>query len=214
MLIALSTPAFATKNWNEHQIIHKCEGRAVGDEVNFAWIRGQPNLQGTPLWKLTSGTVMYWIEFKSTQEPWPHGGWISSRIIAPEAVAQSNTPPTAPAQSQQPAPPPPPIEAPPPEHRQVREQPASPPVPNNYNFNVPGEPPFDRSACLVTPKLSNAYPVYAQQDADSTPVANINPGDIVCVLSTGEWSHIHFKRGQTFDGWVRGLEIQSTATPY
>jgi hypothetical protein len=146
MLIALSTPAFATKNWNEHQIIHKCERWAVGDETNFAWIRGQPNLQGTPLWKLTSGTVMvwcgnastdrrgidwYWIEFKSTQEPWPHGGWISSRIIAPEAVAQSNTPPTAPAQSQQPAPPPPPIEAPPPEHRQVREQPASPPVPNN-----------------------------------------------------------------------------------
>ena len=98
ILVAMSPPAFATKNWNEHQIIHKCERWVVGDEVNLAWIRGQPNLQGTPLWKLTSGTVMvwcgnastdrsgidwYWIEFKSTQEPWPHGGWISSRIITP-----------------------------------------------------------------------------------------------------------------------------------
>jgi len=156
-----------------------------------------------------SGIDWYWIEFKSTQEPWPHGGWISSRIITPEAVAQSNTT----AQPQQPAPIQPPIEAPPAEHRHVQpEQRAS--VTNNYNLNVPGEPPFDPSACLVTPKLSSAYPVYAQPDANSPPVADINTGDIVCVLSTGEWSHVHFKRGQTFDGWVRGLEIQSTATPY
>jgi hypothetical protein len=33
MLVAMNPPAFAAKNWNEHQIIHKCERWAVGNEV-------------------------------------------------------------------------------------------------------------------------------------------------------------------------------------
>jgi len=33
MLVAMNRPAFAAKNWNEHQIIHKCERWAVGNEV-------------------------------------------------------------------------------------------------------------------------------------------------------------------------------------
>ena len=80
MLVALCPPAFAAKNWNEHQIIHKCERWAVGDAVNFAWVRGQPNLEGEPLWKLTSGTTMIWCGNASTDRRAIDWYWIEFEV--------------------------------------------------------------------------------------------------------------------------------------
>jgi hypothetical protein len=85
---------------------------------------------------------------------------------------------------------------------------------NNFNVTVEGEPPFDPSACVTTTTLAHRFPVYERPDGDSPLVAALEVGDSVCVLSTGEWTHVHFKRGKAFEGWVHGLEIQGTARPY
>jgi hypothetical protein len=80
--------------------------RIIPQQSGFGWIRGQPDLSGTPLWKLSQGSIVtycghssydkrkppiewYWISFESVQEPWKHEGWISSRILQPMDATQS-----------------------------------------------------------------------------------------------------------------------------
>jgi hypothetical protein len=92
------------------------------------------------------------------------------------------------------------------------QQPAPTPVEqhttNNFNVTVEGELPFDPSACVTTTTLVHRFPVYERPDANSPLVEALEVGDSVCVLSTGEWTPVHFKRGKAFEGWVHGLEIQ------
>jgi hypothetical protein len=74
-----------------------CERQKIGgDAVEFGMMRGQPNLDGAPLWKLANGITVLWCGRTSTdsrgivwnwvsaqwqEEPWPHEGWVSSRIV-------------------------------------------------------------------------------------------------------------------------------------
>jgi TPR repeat protein len=72
--------------------------RIIPRHVDFGWIRGQPDLNGKPLWKLGPGSIVtycgysardnrnppiewHWVSFESVQEPWNHEGWISSHIL-------------------------------------------------------------------------------------------------------------------------------------
>jgi hypothetical protein len=84
------------------------------------WVRGQPELSGTPLWQLTNGSVVtfcgrtgsdnrhppivwHWVSFTSVQEPWHHEGWVSSRILQPaNGQPQSTQSPPLPQVSQPP----------------------------------------------------------------------------------------------------------------
>src|ERR1700730_7394316 len=72
--------------------------RIIPRHVDFGWIRGQPDLNGKPLWKLGPDSIVtycgysardnrnppiewHWVSFESVQEPWNHEGWISSHIL-------------------------------------------------------------------------------------------------------------------------------------
>jgi hypothetical protein len=74
-----------------------CERQKIGREATaFGMMRGQPKTDGTPLWKLANGiTVLWcgrtatdsrgivwnWVSTEWQEEPWPHEGWVSSRIV-------------------------------------------------------------------------------------------------------------------------------------
>ena len=62
--------------------------------------------------------------------------------------------------------------------------------------------------------MTNSMVAYKLPDEKSDLVGNIEANDNICVISFGEWSHVHWKRGQSFDGWVQGLSVYSQATPY
>src|ERR1700730_2750672 len=72
--------------------------RIIPRHVDFGWIRGQPDLNGKPLWKLGPGSIVtycgysaqdnrnpriewHWVSVESVQEPWNHEGWSSSHIL-------------------------------------------------------------------------------------------------------------------------------------
>jgi hypothetical protein len=80
--------------------------------VPAGWIHARPGLAEQDLWKLTAGstvswcgnfqtdhhgypTVWHWVSFKSKEEPWPHEGWMSHRIL--EIVQPQSTLSNAPA---------------------------------------------------------------------------------------------------------------------
>jgi hypothetical protein len=194
----------------------QCQLESVVSRDGWAQVRRQPNLDGTPLRRVTNGSTLAWcgavrrdsngrpwhfIRFVTGTESWQHSGGVAAGPLT--AVPQETTPELEPAQI-----PPAPL-AP-----QQAPQPPTVVTPPSTTNTIEGEPPFDAKACIVTPTISHAYPVYESEDVNSQVVGDLQPGDSVCVLATGEWTHVHFKRGKTFEGWVHGLEIQSTAQPY
>jgi hypothetical protein len=182
-----------------------CPRETVASRDGWAQIREQPGLSGKPLWRIWNGTVVafcgdvrrderghpwHYVWYRTNENPQhQHSGWVAAGLLAETSAPAEPAVPPAPA----------PIE----QH-----------TTNNFNVTVEGEPPFDPSACVTTITLGHRFPVYERPDADSPLVAALEVGDSVCVLSTGEWTHVHFKRGKAFEGWVHGLEIQSTAQPF
>jgi hypothetical protein len=78
----------------------ECVQEVVLSVDGWGWARGQADMSGTPLWKLTNGSfvkfcgrsrsdnrrppiVWHWISFTTVGEPWNHEGWVSSRILQP-----------------------------------------------------------------------------------------------------------------------------------
>jgi hypothetical protein len=195
-----------------------CPRETVASRDGWAQVREQPGLSGKPLWRIWNGIVIafcgdvrkdkhghpwHYVWYRTNENPpHQHSGWVAAGLLAETS---------APAE---PAPAVPPVPAPAPPPPQPAPAPIEQHTTNNFNVTVEGELPFDPSACVTTTTLVHRFPVYERPDADSTLVAALEVGDSVCVLSTGEWTHVHFKRGKAFEGWVHGLEIQGTARPY
>lgn len=203
--IAVCPPAYAHKD---------CTREIITSRDGWAQVRGQPGLSGKPLWRITNGASVTWcgyelpdnhghpwkwIMFQSEQEPWEHEGWVAAGLLG-----QSSPPPPAPV----PAPPPtaPVVPAPTP-------LPTEPHTTNNFIIEG-GEPPFDPSACVTTLTVSEPLEVYKKPDETSEIIATLQVNDSICVLSFGDWSHVHWKRGESFDGWVQHMEAQTKAKPY
>jgi hypothetical protein len=204
--IVLCPPAYAHKD---------CMRVIVSSRDGWAQVRGQPGLSGKPLWRITNGMSLTWcgdelpdihghpwkwITFQSEQEPWGHNGWVaagllgqSSPLPAPEPV-----PTAAPAAPVVPAPAAAPME----QH-----------TTNNFIIQG-GEPPFDASACVTTLTISEPLEVYKKPDETSETIAALQVNDKICVLSFGDWSHVHWRRGESFDGWVHHMGAQTEAKPY
>ena len=213
LVLALSAPAYAHKDMEPNGgplvtgIARPSNNPActleqtIQTHDGFSQVRAAPNLLGEPLWELTngsrvtfcgvvrfdrSGRAWHYVRFITEADPSQHAGWVVARLL----TAAPQTPP-------EPAPPSPPVVVMPP----APAAPPAPPVTNNYNFTVPGEPPFDPSACIAVTTMSSAFPVYAEPNGDSGVISDLQVNDQICVLSAGEWTHVHFKKaGVPVDG--------------
>ena len=97
LAILIFTPAHAEKSAG-------CTTERIVSHDGWGQVRGEPGVRGRPLWRLISGFEVkycgnalpdergvpwHWIEFRSAQEPWPHEGWVSSRILVAAGPPQS-----------------------------------------------------------------------------------------------------------------------------
>ncbi len=62
--------------------------------------------------------------------------------------------------------------------------------------------------------LSEPLEVYKKPDETSDMIATLQVNAHICVLSFGDWSHVHWRRGESFEGWVHHLGAQTEAKPY
>jgi hypothetical protein len=84
-----------------------CQQKTIKSHEGWAQVRGQPSLDGAPLWELADGSAVSWrgrssadrggrsirwdwVSFiPNSREPWLHEGWIASGLL-------TNSPPPAP----------------------------------------------------------------------------------------------------------------------
>ena len=73
-----------------------CSLESVVSRDGWAQVRRQPNLDGTPLWRLTNGSTLAWcgavtrdadgrtwhfVRFVTVDESWQHSGWVSAGLL-------------------------------------------------------------------------------------------------------------------------------------
>ena len=99
-----------------------CSLESVVSRDGWAQVRRQPNLDGTPLWRLTNGSTLAWcgagtrdadgrlwhfVRFVTGDESWQHSGWVSAGLLtqvdesegASAAALKPAPPPSSPSSS-------------------------------------------------------------------------------------------------------------------